>query len=73
MLAGAFLCVGIVGRARDWRIASLALMQVAVVKVFLFDAAGPDRLARFASFAAVGFSLIGVGWLYSRYLPNGVR
>lgn len=72
-LAGAFLCVGIVRRARDWRLASLALMLIAVVKVFLFDAAGLDGLARIASFAALGFSLIGVGWLYSRYLPDEVR
>lgn len=70
VLAGAFLCIGIVRRARDWRLASLALMLVAVVKVFLFDAAGLDGLARIASFAALGFSLIGVGWLYSRYLPT---
>ena len=26
-----------------------------------------------ASFAALGFSLIGIGWLYSRYLPDGGR
>lgn len=73
VLAGAFLCVGIVRRARDWRLASLGLMLVAVVKVFLFDAAGLDGLARIASFAALGFSLIGVGWLYSRYLPDETR
>ncbi|WP_440977785.1 DUF2339 domain-containing protein [Sphingomonas pseudosanguinis] len=73
VLAGAFLCIGIVRRARDWRLASLALMLVAVVKVFLFDAAGLDGLARIASFAALGFSLIGVGWLYSRYLPDEIR
>jgi uncharacterized membrane protein len=29
----------------------------------------PSRFARIASFAALGFSLIGVGRLYSRYLP----
>jgi uncharacterized membrane protein len=73
MLAGGFLCVGIVRRARDWRLASLALMLVAVAKVFLFDAAGLDGLARIASFAALGFSLIGIGWLYSRYLPDAAR
>lgn len=73
VLAGAFLAVGIVRRARDWRLASLALMLIAVVKVFLFDAAGLDGLARIASFAALGFSLIGVGWLYSRYLPDAAR
>ena len=65
-----FLRHGIAASARDWRIASLGLMLVAVVKVFLSDAAGLDGLLRIASFAALGFSLIGIGWLYSRYLPD---
>jgi len=65
-----FLVWGIGRRSRDWRIASLALMLLAVGKVFLFDAADLDGLLRIASFAALGFSLIGVGWLYSRYLPG---
>ncbi|WP_409321664.1 DUF2339 domain-containing protein [Sphingomonas sp. BK580] len=73
VLAGAFLGIGIRRQARDWRLASLALMLIAVAKVFLFDAAGLDGLARIASFAALGFSLIGVGWLYSRYLPDASR
>lgn len=73
LLAGLFLAIGIVRKARDWRRASLALMLAAVVKVFLFDAAGLDGLARIASFAVLGFSLIGVGWLYSRYLPDASR
>jgi uncharacterized membrane protein len=72
-LAGAFLTIGIVRHARDWRVASLVLMLFAVAKVFLFDAAGLDGLARIASFAALGFSLIGVGWLYSRYLSDASR
>lgn len=72
-IAGGFLVVGIRRRARDWRVASLALMLLAVVKVFLFDADGLDGLARIASFAALGFSLIGVGWLYSRYVPDKAR
>jgi len=69
-LAAAFLVWGIRRRAQDWRIASLVLMLAAVGKVFLHDAAGLDGLARIASFAALGFSLIGVGWLYARYLPG---
>ncbi len=72
-LAGGFLWTGITRRLRDWRIASLGLMLAAVTKVFLFDAAGLDGLARIGSFAALGFSLIGVGWLYSRYLPDENR
>lgn len=70
LLAIGFLQWGIRRPSRDWRIASLVLMLGAVGKVFLFDAAGLDGLLRIASFAALGFSLIGMGWLYSRYLPD---
>ena len=77
LIAIAYLQWGIRRGARDWRIASLVLMLATVAKVFLLDAGGLDGLLRVASFAALGFSLIGLGWLYSRYLPdsaaNGVR
>ena len=67
-LAIGFLIWGIRVRVRMWRIASLVLMLGAVGKVFLFDASGLDGLLRIGSFVALGFSLIGIGWLYSRYL-----
>ena len=70
VIAIGFLQWGIRRTSRDWRIVSLVLMLAAVGKVFLLDAAGLDGLLRIASFAALGFSLIGVGWLYSRYLPD---
>lgn len=70
LVAIGFLQWGIRRRARDWRIASLALMLATVAKVFLLDTQGLDGLLRVASFAALGFSLIGIGWLYSRYLPE---
>jgi len=70
MIAIGFLQWGIRRASRDWRVVSLVVMLAAVGKVFLFDAAGLDGLLRIASFAALGFSLIGVGWLYSRYLPD---
>jgi uncharacterized membrane protein len=70
VLAIGFLQWGIRRGLRDWRIASLILMLGAVGKVFLFDAAGLEGLLRIGSFAALGFSLIGMGWLYSRYLPD---
>ncbi|HEX6661072.1 MAG TPA: DUF2339 domain-containing protein [Sphingomicrobium sp.] len=68
-LAVGFLLWGIWREDRDWRIASLALMLAAVGKVFLFDASGLEGVTRIASFVALGFSLIGIGWLYSLYLP----
>ncbi len=67
-LAVSFLSWGICREERDWRIASLLLMLAAVAKVFLLDASGLTGLLRIASFLALGFSLIGIGWLYSRHL-----
>jgi uncharacterized membrane protein len=67
-LAVSFLIWGIVRQQRDWRIASLILMLAAVGKVFLFDASGLEGVTRIASFVALGLSLIGIGWLYSRHL-----
>ena len=65
-----FLLWGIARKSRMWRIASLLMMIAAVAKVFLFDASGLDGLARIGSFVALGVSLIGVGWFYSRFLPD---
>lgn len=70
VLAIGFLLWGIRTGKRDWRIASLLLMLGAVAKVFLLDASGLTGLLRIASFLALGFSLIGIGWLYSRQLRS---
>ena len=67
-LAIGFLLWGIRTEQRDWRIGSLVLMLAAVAKVFLWDTQGLEGLTRIASFVALGFSLIGIGWLYSRQL-----
>ena len=49
------------------------LMLLAVAKVFLFDASGLTGLLRIVSFLALGFSLIGIGWLYNRLLREPVN
>jgi uncharacterized membrane protein len=67
-LAIAFLAWGSHRGERSWRIGSLVLMLLAVGKVFLVDAAGLEGLLRVASFMALGFSLIGIGWVYARQL-----
>jgi uncharacterized membrane protein len=69
-LAVGFLLWGIKAGRRDWRLASLVLVLMATVKVFLFDTAGLEGLLRIGSFVALGFSLIGIGWLYSRQLSR---
>lgn len=69
-LAIGFLRWGIWKRERPWRIASLVLMLLAVAKVFVVDTSGLEGLVRIASFVALGFSLIGIGWLYSRHLRS---
>lgn len=68
MLALGFLFVGQRRGERSWRIGSLVLILLAVAKVFLWDAAGLEGLLRIASFMALGFSLIGIGWVYARQL-----
>ena len=70
VLALSFLWWGSWRKERSWRIGSLVLMLVAVIKVFLIDAAGLEGLLRIASFMALGFSLIGIGWVYSRQLSR---
>jgi uncharacterized membrane protein len=68
VLAIGFLAWGSRRAERSWRIGSLVLMLLAVGKVFLVDAAGLEGLLRVASFMALGFSLIGIGWVYTRQL-----
>lgn len=70
VLALGFLWLGSRLGERSWRVGSLAIILIAVVKVFLVDAAGLDGLLRVASFMALGFSLIGIGWVYSRQLRS---
>ncbi|WP_260482742.1 DUF2339 domain-containing protein [Sphingomicrobium flavum] len=63
-----FLLWGARTGQRSWRIGSLILMTLALLKVFLHDAGDLEGLLRIGSFVALGFSLIGIGWFYSRQL-----
>ena len=43
-------------------------MLGAVLKVFLWDAAGLDGLWRVLSFFGMGLSLLAISWLYARFV-----
>ncbi|SLN33911.1 DUF2339 domain-containing protein [Oceanibacterium hippocampi] len=64
----ALLGLGIRLRLQPLRFASLAVLLVAVAKVFLFDMAGLDGLYRVASFLGLGLALVGIGYLYQRFV-----
>jgi uncharacterized membrane protein len=54
--------------SKQARIASAALVLLAVLKVFLFDLAGLTGLWRPLSFITLGIVLIGIGMAYQRLL-----
>lgn len=55
------------GRA-DIRNCAMALLLATVAKVFLLDMSGLDGVPRILSFLGLGLSLIGVGWVYQRFV-----
>lgn len=63
---GALLAGGILGGGRALRYASLAVVVLAVGKVFLFDAAQLTGLYRVASFLGLGLCLLSLGYVYQR-------
>jgi uncharacterized membrane protein len=68
VLALALLAAGILGKSRELRYASLAILLLAVAKVFLYDASELTGLYRVAAFLGLGFSLVGIGYVYQRFV-----
>ena len=62
------LGVGIVWRSIFWRYTSLAVLIVTVLKVFLYDMSDLTGLYRVASFLGLGLTLIGIGYIYRRFV-----
>lgn len=73
LLALGWLGSGIRGEARDLRVAGLVLLTVVTLKVFLVDAAALDGLLRILSFLGLGIALIGISWVYGRFLGKAAR
>jgi uncharacterized membrane protein len=66
--AGLLLLLGIWFGKGTLRYASLAVLLLTVLKVFIGDMSDLTGLYRVASFLLLGLSLIGIGWLYQRFV-----
>lgn len=62
---------GVVTGSKTLRFGSLAVMMLTVVKVFAFDTAALEDLWRVLSFLMLGLTLIGLGWVYQRFVFGG--
>ncbi len=67
LYASAGLVLGVVKRWRILRLASLGLLALPIVKLFLFDSFALDQGFRVAAFLSLGGLLLGGGLLYQRY------
>ena len=55
------------------RYAGLAVLALVVCKVFLWDMAELDGIYRILSFMGLGLCLIGMGWVYTRFVQSAAK
>ncbi|GAA2850704.1 putative membrane protein [Aminobacter aminovorans] len=67
------LVAGVTLKSQILRIASAALISIAVAKVFLFDMSELEGVLRALSFIGLGGVLIGIGLFYQRLLTRAAR
>jgi uncharacterized membrane protein len=67
------LTLGVRLKSQVLRIASAALISVAVLKVFLFDMSELEGVLRALSFIGLGGVLIGIGLFYQRLLTSEAK
>jgi uncharacterized membrane protein len=74
IFAFVFLLYGLLKKRPVARYAALLVLIITVLKVFLSDMGGLQGLWRVASFLGLGLSLVGIGYLYQRflYLPKAM-
>lgn len=70
-LGVALLVAGLLMKSQILRLASGALIVIAVAKVFLFDMSELEGVLRALSFIGLGIVLIGIGLFYQRMLRLG--
>jgi uncharacterized membrane protein len=63
-----YLVVGILRRSMLLRIASLAMMLLTIVKVFIFDLHDLQEFQRVFSLAGLGLSLMALAFVYQRFV-----
>ncbi len=68
--AAALLGAGLRWRSESLRHAGLGMLLLEILKVFLVDMAGLSGLWRALSFLGLGAALIGVGYLYRRFVKR---
>ena len=68
LFALALLAAGITARVAQLRYASLAVLVLVVLKVFLVDLSDLEGLLRVASFLGLGLCLVGIGFIYQRFV-----
>lgn len=71
-LGVALLVAGMLMKSQILRLASGALIVIAVAKVFLFDMSELEGVLRALSFIGLGIVLIGIGLFYQRMLRLGL-
>ncbi|SIT58756.1 Membrane protein-like protein [Mesorhizobium prunaredense] len=69
----ALLTAGVWLKSQVLRVASAALISVAVLKVFLFDMSELEGVLRALSFIGLGAVLIGIGLFYQRLLTRAAK
>ena len=70
---GAMLTVGIARRSKLLRVMALLLLSLTILKVFLLDLSGLEKLYRIISFIVLGLILLAVSFLYQRYRQRMVE
>ena len=66
--SGVLLALGIFRKQSVLRYASLAVLLLTVLKVFIIDIGDLTGLLRVASFLGLGLTLVGIGYLYQRFV-----
>ena len=70
VFALALFVAGLRFRQQPVRYAGLGVMVLVVLKVFLADMSNLEGLWRIASFVGLGLCLVGIGFLYQRFVQR---